>query len=104
MAINSIILTGNLTKEVELQKTGDTEFAKFTVAVNRSYTDKCDFINCVVFGKRANAIVNYTKKGDMLGVEGRLEINKIDDKFFYSVVVNNIHFLEKKSNKENGSI
>ena len=67
--MNKIQLTGRLTKDPELifaQGSG-TAVTNFTLAVNRPRFDKskeqaADFINCVCFGKRGEAVANFVKK------------------------------------------
>jgi single-strand DNA-binding protein len=81
---------------------------KFTLAVNRPRFNKdkpqeADFINCVCFGKRAEAIANYVQKGHRFGVIGRLQINKYTDKegnnrWSSDVVVSDFEFMQDKGN------
>ena len=102
--MNKVILIGNLTKDAELTFTKDTGNAitKFNLAVSRNYKDKneTDFINCVVFGKMAENVAQYTAKGSKVAVEGSLRINNYTDKdgnkrSFTEIYVNNIEFLNK---------
>jgi single-strand DNA-binding protein len=77
--------TGRITKDVELQtaKTG-TEYAKFTVAVNRKKDkngeQKADFVDCTAWGKTAAFVQKYFKKGDGIVVEGRWESDTYEAK------------------------
>lgn len=108
--MNKIILNGRLTKDPELSYTPGNGLAitKFTLAVNRPRFDKnkpqeADFINCVCFGKRAEAIANNVQKGNRFGVCGRLQINKYVDKegnnrWSTDVLVEDIDFLQDKGN------
>jgi single-strand DNA-binding protein len=83
--MNKWIGDGRITKDIELQtaKTG-TEFAKFTVAVNRKKDKngetKADFVDCTAFGKTAAFVEKYFKKGDGIVVEGRWESDKYTGK------------------------
>lgn len=78
--MNEVRLIGNLTKEVELmQTTSGTSVCRFTLAVNRDYTDQSgnrpvDFIPCVAWRKLAETISSYCKKGNKLLVCGSLEL------------------------------
>jgi single-strand DNA-binding protein len=115
--MNKIDLVGRLTKDPELTFTpgNGTAVTKFTLAVNRPRLDKnkpqeADFINCVCFGKRAEAIANFVQKGHRFGVSGRLQINKYVDKegnnrWSTDVVVEDFEFLQDKgsSNINNNS-
>ena len=118
MAFNLVILTGRLTKEPELKfGASGTAYCKFTLAVNRmKKDDPADFIFCSAFGKTAELIAEYVKKGNNLGVQGRLQqdtYEKDGEKISKTgVTVDKIEFLEsnktesttsepKKSNKVN---
>ena len=77
---NKVILIGNLTRTPELSYTpNQTSIVNFGIATNRKWTakggeqreDVC-FVDCVMFGKRAEVINKYCKKGNPLFVEGRL--------------------------------
>jgi single-strand DNA-binding protein len=106
--MNKIQLVGRLTKDPELSflPGNGTAVTKFTLAVNRPHLDKtkpqeADFINCVCFGKRAEAIANYVQKGHQFGVSGRLQVNKYVDKEGHNrwstdVVVEDFDFLQSK--------
>lgn len=118
MAFNLVILTGRLTKDPELKHgASGTAYCKFTLAVNRmKKDDPADFILCSAFGKTAELIAEYVKKGNKLGVQGRLQqdtYEKDGEKISKTgVTVDKIEFLEsnktesttselKKSNKVN---
>ena len=103
MAFNLVILTGRLTKDPELKHgSSGTAYCKFTLAVNRmKKDDPADFIFCSAFGKTAELIAEYVKKGHQLGVQGRLQqdtYEKDGEKISKTgVTVDKIEFLE--SNK-----
>lgn len=111
--MNKIQLVGRLTKDPELTFAPGTGTAvtKFTLAVNRPQFDKskpqeADFIPCVCFGKRAEAIANYVQKGHRFGLSGRLQINKYVDKecnnrWSTDIVVEDFEFLQDKGSKIN---
>ena len=118
MSINIVILTGRLAREPELKYgASGTAYCKFTLAVNRmKKDDPADFIFCSAFGKTAELIAEYVKKGNNLGVQGRLQqdtYEKDGEKISKTgVTVDKIEFLEsnktesttsepKKSNKVN---
>lgn len=108
--MNKIILIGRLTKDVELRyTTSDVAVANFSLAVNRDFKNQngeteTDFINCVAYRKLAETISKYVKKGDKLGVDGRLQTRTYENNegkkvFVSEVVVNGIEFLEAKKEK-----
>ncbi|WP_061293692.1 single-stranded DNA-binding protein [Clostridium botulinum] len=113
--MNKIQLVGRLTKDPELTFAPGTGTAvtKFTLAVNRPQFDKskpqeADFIPCVCFGKRAEAIANYVQKGHRFGLSGRLQINKYVDKegnnrWSTDIVIEDFEFLQDKGSRINES-
>lgn len=113
--MNKIHLVGRLTKDPELAFASGTGTAvtKFILAVNRPQFDKskpqeADFIPCVCFGKRAEAIANYVFKGHRFGLSGRLQINKYVDKegqnrWSTDVVIEDFEFMQDKGAKNNSN-
>lgn len=77
--MNNNNLSGRITRDPELRTLSNGESnVNFTLAVNRDYVGKdgtkpCDWIPCVAFGNKATFISNYVKKGDLLGVQGKLQ-------------------------------
>ena len=76
--INRTVLVGRLTKDPELRKSGSgNSFISFTVAVDNRVrpgeAKSASFINCVAFGNSADNMAKYTRKGSLVGVEGRLQ-------------------------------
>ena len=81
MYINKVILFGNLTRDPELRAlpTG-MNVCNFSIATNRTFTDKAgkrqeqtEFHNVVVFGRQADLVSQYLKKGSTAFIEGRLQ-------------------------------
>ena len=104
--INSVNLTGRLTNDVELRYTqSGSAVASFSLAVARQFSNaqgqrETDFIQCVVWRKSAEALANYTHKGSLIGITGRLATRTYekDGKTVYVTEVNvdNFSFLESK--------
>ena len=105
--MNSIILIGRITKDIELKRTNNGKsVVNFTLAVNRNYKNEqgeyeADFIDCVAFEGRADNIYKYVRKGHRFGVAGRLQQRSWQDKegknrYVYEVIVNEFEFLEPK--------
>ena len=112
--MNVIVLSGTLVKDVELRHTkNDLAVGSFTIAVRRELKNKdgnyeSDFINCVSYGKLAETINNYFKKGSRILLDGKLQTGSYegqDGKKVYTtnVVVNQINFVDKveKNDKDN---
>ena len=107
--MNLVVITGNLTKDVELRySTGADQMAiaRFTVAVNDGYGEKqrTSFINVVVFGKQAESCDRYLAKGKKVGVTGRLQTGSYekDGRKVYTtdVIAANVEFLSGSEKKE----
>lgn len=77
--INNVTLVGRLTKDPDLRYTSSGKaVAGFTLAVNRRFTNQAgqreaDYIQCVIWGKSAETLANYAKKGSLIGIVGRLQ-------------------------------
>lgn len=111
--INKAVLVGRLVRDPEYRTTpSGVQVATFTLAVNRTYTNQqgereADYINCVVFRKKAENVNQYLSKGKLAGVDGRLQSRSYDNKegqkvFVTEVVCDNVQFLEPKDS-QNGS-
>lgn len=99
--MNKIQIIGNLTREPEMKMTANNvKYARFTLAVNRSFGEETDFINCTAWDKKAELIEKYAKKGNKLGVSGRLEISKTEKDgtvtYHHAVIVEDFDFLTPK--------
>jgi len=87
-SFNKVILAGNLTRDPELRYTPKgTAVARLTLAVNRTYTgedgqkkEEVSFVDIDAWGRQAEVIAQYMKKGRPLLVEGRLKQDTWEDK------------------------
>jgi single-strand DNA-binding protein len=77
--INQVVLIGRLTRDVELKYTNSGfAIANLSLAVNRrvkrddTWQDEGNFFNCVLIGKRAEALAQYLVKGKQIGIQGEL--------------------------------
>ena len=85
---NKVILMGNLTRDPEVKYTsGGTAIAKLGMAINRTWTNKegqkqeeTTFVDVDAFGRQAEVIGQYLKKGRPVMIEGRLKLDQWDDK------------------------
>lgn len=106
MSMNLVVLTGRITKDIEIKYSqGGSAYCRFTLAVNRAFKkDETDFIFCTAFGKTSELIAEYLRKGSMCGVQGRLQqdtYEKDGQKISKtSVIVDKIEFLESKKEVE----
>jgi single-strand DNA-binding protein len=109
--MNKVVLVGRLTAKPELRYTPqNTAYARFTVAVNRSFTSadgkrEADFINVVAWRKQAETISKYFDKGNLIALEGRLQTGSYDDKdgnkrYTVDVALDNFEFVESKAARE----
>lgn len=73
--INNVTIEGNITKGLEIKqiKNGEDSVINFSVANHLYKKEKAEFINCTVFGKRAESMFNYCEKGNRVLIEGKLK-------------------------------
>jgi len=107
--MNNSILIGNLTRDIELKYTPSGKaVANFTLAVtDRFNKEKTDFIDCVVWDKRAELCATYLSKGKKVGVVGRLSTRTYENKDGVKVkvteiVADEVDFLSPKGDKPAG--
>lgn len=109
--INRVVLVGRLTRDPELRYTANgAAVASFTVAVNRQFTNsqgerETDFINCVIWRKAAENFSNFTNKGSLVGIDGRLQTRNYENQqgqrvYVTEVVVENFSLLESRAESE----
>ena len=73
--INMVCISGNLTADCQKKKAGDTPLVEFTVACNEFRKDAeqyVNFIDCTLFGKRAQGLADYLVKGQKVAIKGKL--------------------------------
>ncbi len=106
--INRTILVGRLTRDPELRYTnGGAAVATFTIAVNRQFTNQneADFISCVIWRKAAENFANFTHKGSLVGIDGRIQTRNYENQqgvrvYVTEVVVENFSLLESRAESE----
>lgn len=108
--LNRVVLVGRLTKDPEFKTTQNgVSVATFTLAVNRNFKNKngeqqADFINVVVFRQQAENLNNYLSKGNLAGVDGRIQSRSYENKegqrvYVTEVLADSVQFLEPKNNQ-----
>lgn len=108
--MNKVQLIGRLTKDPDLRYTkSNIAVASYTVAINTGYGEKqqTDFINVTTWGKSGEFVSNYFKKGQAIGIVGRLRSNNYEDsngnkRYSTEVVTEDIEFIGTKNEKQNG--
>ena len=112
MSINLVMVTGNLTRDPELRQTqGGTPILSFGVAVNDKrknqqgeWVDYPNFVDCVVFGLRAEKLATFMTKGMKVAIEGKLHYQSWEKdgqkRSKLEVVVDNIDFMSKSSQQQ----
>ncbi|KRK78777.1 single-stranded DNA-binding protein [Companilactobacillus nodensis] len=108
--INRVVLVGRLTRDAELRYTSsDQAVTSFTLAVNRQFTNskgerEADFINCVIWRKAAESFANFTSKGSLVGIDGRIQTRSYENQqgqriYVTEVVSEKFSLLESKAEK-----
>ena len=107
--MNKVCLTGRTTKDIELKyNQNNVAITSFTLAVTRKFKNQngeyeSDFINCIAYKSTAELLNKYVKKGDLLGIEGRIQTRNYekDEKRVYvtEVIVDSIDFLQAKKDE-----
>ena len=117
MSINRVNISGNLTRDPELRATaGGTQVLSFGVAVNDrrrnqqtgEWEDYPNFVDCVVFGSRAEALSRFLSKGSKVAVEGKLRYSSWEAKeggrrSKLEVIVDDLDFLSQRGGQQGGS-
>lgn len=112
--MNKVILMGRLTRSPEVRYSQGAEpvaVARYTLAVNRRFKRKdepeADFIPCVAFGESGEFAEKYFRKGQLVGVIGRLQVRSWEDKegkkhWTTEVIIEEQHFAESKKDSGEG--
>lgn len=101
--LNRVILIGRLTSDPSLRYSPNgVATASFNLAVERQFKrDETDFISIVTWRKLAENVANYTKKGSLVAVEGRINTRNYENNegrkvYVTEVVADNVRFLDSK--------
>ena len=109
--MNKVILMGRLTRDPEVRYSQSSEpvaVARYTLAVNRRFKRKdepeADFIPCVALGKSGEFAEKHFRKGQLVGVIGRLQVRSWEDKEgkkhrTTEVIIEEQHFAESKNSQ-----
>lgn len=108
--MNSVNLTGRLTRDSELRHTGSgSAFASFSLAVERPFKNgngekEVDFINVVAWRKTAEIITSFTRKGSLVGITGRIQTRNYTNNegrkvYITEVVAEQVQLLDSKKDE-----
>ena len=115
MSINRVNISGNLTRDSELRAMqGGTQILNFGVAVNDrrrnqqgEWEDYPNYVDCVMFGSRANALNRYLVKGTKVAIEGKLRYSSWERdgqrRSKLEVVVDELEFMSSRNNSNGGN-
>lgn len=112
--INNVVLIGRLTRDPELRYTpSNVAVATFNLAVNRNFKNQAgdreaDFINCMIWRQYAENFANWCKKGNLVGITGRIQTRSYENQqgqrvYVTEVVAETFQLLEKRDNSANQS-
>lgn len=109
--LNQIVLVGRLVRDIQVNSGNDTnkKIATLTLAVPRSFKNHnglydTDFIDCTLWDNVAMNTANYCKKGDIVGIKGRIQSRIVKDedvnKTVVQVIAEKVTFLSSKKEEE----
>jgi single-strand DNA-binding protein len=109
--LNQIILVGRLTKDLEVKEgENGSKYANLCLAIPRSWKNAegqydTDFVECKAFESIATNTSEYCRKGDIVGVKGRIQTDTIEKEdgtkeFKMSIIAEKVTFLSSKSKNE----
>lgn len=109
--LNQVVLVGRLTKDLEvITAEGGKKISTISLAVQRTYKNvdglyETDFIDCVLWDAIASSTSEYCHKGDIVGIKGRLQVYKYQDKEGNSkqklqVIAEKVTFLSSKKEEK----
>lgn len=101
--INRAVICGRLVRDPELRRTQNgIPVTSFTLAVNRTFGEhEADFLNCVAWNKTAEIVNQFCSKGNLVGVEGRLQSRNYQDnqgnnRTVVEIVADQVQFMQSK--------
>lgn len=111
--LNNVCLVGRMAGDAELRYTPNNQaVATFRLAVNRPFKNQngereADFINCVIWRQQAENLANWTKKGMLVGITGRIQTRNYENQqgqrvYVTEVVSETFQLLESRKDREGG--
>ena len=114
MSINHVAISGNLTRDAELRQAGSTPVLAFGVAVNDrrrnpstgEWENYPNFIDCTMFGTRAEKLAQYLVKGTKAAIEGKLRYSSWEKdgqkRSKLEVIVDELEFMSRRDGQQQG--
>ena len=113
MSINIVTISGNLTRDPELRQAGNTSVLSFGVAVNDRHRNPQsgqwenvpNFVDCIIFGTRADALAGLLHKGSKVAIDGKLRYSSWEGKdgkkrSKLEVVVNELELMQRETSQQ----
>jgi single-strand DNA-binding protein len=110
IVLNQAVLIGRIVKDPELKATEKGKVTNITLAVPRSFKNQngeydTDFISCVLWKGVAESTAEYCKKGDLVGIKGRIQTRDVEledetHKKYVEVIAEKVTFLSSKRQEE----
>lgn len=108
--LNQIVLVGRIAKEVEVVENGDKKYGVLNIAIPRSFKNangeyETDFIDIKIWGSIASNTKEYCRKGDIVGIKGRIQSNMYENalgerEYKMEIIGEKVTFLSSKSKNE----
>ena len=103
--MNKVVLVGRLTRDPEIRHTqSGAAVASFSLAVSRRKKDEADFVPVTAWNKTAELIEKYVKKGDRVGIAGRIQTGSYEKDgrkvYTFDVIADDLEFLSTKAERE----
>lgn len=104
--LNQIVMVGRLVQDPEIKELENgLKTSYITLAVPRNYKNsegiyETDFIPCLLYKGIAENTVEYCKKGDLVGIKGRIQTRQVEDKNIIEIVAEQVTFLSSRKENE----
>lgn len=103
--MNKVVLVGRLTRDPEIRHTqSGAAVASFSLAVSRRKKDEADFVPVTAWNKTAELVEKYVKKGDRVGIAGRIQTGSYEKDgrkvYTFDVIADDLEFLSTKAERE----
>ena len=103
--LNQVVLVGRLTKNIEVEEGENGKFTTLHLAIPRPYKNaegiyETDFVEVIVKDNIATNTAEYCKKGDIVGVKGRIETTKENNKIFTQIMGEKVTFLSSHTKED----
>lgn len=105
--MNQVFLIGRTTKDIDLRYSqNQTAIARFSIAIYRGKDKGTDFINCTAFGRTAENMQKYVKKGDKVALRGHINTGSYTNKegkkvYTTEIIADAVEFIEPRKGKQN---